>query len=275
MPRARRHFIPGHVWHITHRCHKKEFLLRFAKDRRRWLHWLFEAKKRYGLVILDFMVTSNHIHLIVVDDGSVDVISRSMQLVASRTGQEYNQRKNRKGAFWEDRYHATAIERDDHLFRCIVYLDLNMVRAGVVSHPSEWEFGGYNEIQNPRRRYSLINYRRLLQLLGLQTLEELKESHSSWVEEAVRNDSHGRESAWVQSVAVGSRAFVEITRENLGVQVKGRSVSRTGEEYQLRERQVAYSTHSASGSDPLKNDEIPEQAQTTSDDNTYPWRMSG
>ena len=54
------------------------------------MHWLFEAKKRYGLAVLDFVVTSNHIHLIVVDDGSADVISRSMQLIASRTGQEYN-----------------------------------------------------------------------------------------------------------------------------------------------------------------------------------------
>jgi len=44
MPRANRYFLPGHVWHITHRCHKKEFLLKFAKDRKRWLHWLFEAR---------------------------------------------------------------------------------------------------------------------------------------------------------------------------------------------------------------------------------------
>ncbi len=33
MPRANRHFVSGHVWHITHRCHKKEFLLKFARDR--------------------------------------------------------------------------------------------------------------------------------------------------------------------------------------------------------------------------------------------------
>jgi len=28
----------------------------------------------------------------------------------------------------------------------ISYIDLNMVHAGVVKHPSEWEFNGYNEI---------------------------------------------------------------------------------------------------------------------------------
>ena len=50
MPRANRHYIPGYVWHITHRCHKKEFLLRFARDRRRYLQWLFEARERYALI---------------------------------------------------------------------------------------------------------------------------------------------------------------------------------------------------------------------------------
>jgi len=101
-----------------------------------------------------------------------------MQLIAGRTAQEYNRRKDRKGAYWEDRYHATAIERDDHLFRCIIYLDLNMVRAGVVSHPSDWEFSGYNEIYNLRQRYVLINYMRLTQLLNIQSVEELKKTHS-------------------------------------------------------------------------------------------------
>jgi REP-associated tyrosine transposase len=42
---------------------------------------------------------------------------------------EYNQRKDRQGAFWEDRYHATAIEADEHLHHCLIYIDLNMVRA--------------------------------------------------------------------------------------------------------------------------------------------------
>ena len=99
MPRANRHYIPGYVWHVTHRCHKKEFLLKFAKDRKRCLQWLFEAKKRYELSILNYMVTSNHVHLLVYDSGGRDMISKSVQLVAGRTGQQYNQRKRRKDAF--------------------------------------------------------------------------------------------------------------------------------------------------------------------------------
>ena len=44
MPRAKRYYTHGLVWHITHRCHKKEFLLKFAKDRVHWVGWLYEAK---------------------------------------------------------------------------------------------------------------------------------------------------------------------------------------------------------------------------------------
>jgi putative transposase len=69
MPRANRHFLPGHVWHIIHRCHHKQFLLKFARDRRRYVHWVFEAKKRFGLCVLDYVVTSNHVHLLPKDTG--------------------------------------------------------------------------------------------------------------------------------------------------------------------------------------------------------------
>jgi putative transposase len=49
MPRASRRYIPGHARHITHRCHKKEFLPQFPKDGQGWVDWLFEARKRYAV----------------------------------------------------------------------------------------------------------------------------------------------------------------------------------------------------------------------------------
>ena len=99
MARAKRHYIPGQIWHLTHRCHKRDFLLKLAKDRKRWLYWLFETKRRDGLIILNYTVTSNHIHLLVQDDKNKNIIPESIKLIAGRTGQEYNIRKKRKGAF--------------------------------------------------------------------------------------------------------------------------------------------------------------------------------
>ena len=70
------------------------------RDRRRYLHWLFEAKKRFSLSVINYMITSNHVHLLIKDTGP-NVIADSMQLIAGRTAQEYNQRKDRQGAFLE------------------------------------------------------------------------------------------------------------------------------------------------------------------------------
>ena len=80
-----------------------------------------------------------------------DVIAGSMQLIAGRTAQEYNQRKDRQGAFWEDRYHATAIEADERLHRCLIYIYVTITSmiAGLplrlASRPrfsASWSFSG-------------------------------------------------------------------------------------------------------------------------------------
>ena len=162
----------------TGRCHKREFLLKFARDRRRWLHWLFEAKKRYGLRILDYIVTSN--------------------------------------------------------------IDMNRVRAGAVSHPREWECSGYNEIQTPRQRYRLIDRKRLSALAGSGDCNTFSESHARWVEDAIRLEGPKRETRWTESVAVGSRQFIEIIKERLGHSARARKKLETGSGWALRERVSAY-----------------------------------
>lgn len=189
---------------------------------------------------MSYVVTANHVHLLVVDDGHRDVIPNSMQLVAGRTGQEYNQRKGRKGAYWEDRYHATAVESEDHLARCLIYIDTNMVRAGVVSHPSMWPFSGCSEIQAPRRKNVLIDYERLQGLLGAGSYDQLRSSHKGWVEEYLGNEENVRKEEWTGSIAVGSRPFVDKVKALLGYRAKGREVIEGGEGYQVREGSVLY-----------------------------------
>jgi putative transposase len=186
------------------------------------------------------MVTSNHIHLLVVDDGDRDVIPRSIQLVAGRTAWEYNQRKKRKGAFWEDRYHATAVESGEHLLQCIVYIDLNMVRAGGVDNPSVWHFCGYKEIQEPRRKCALIAHERLKELAGIDTYAQFRAVHRDWVNDSLGQGRSIRDSKWTRSIAVGSEDFVHRTKEELGARAKGRVVLESAEAFQLREPGVSY-----------------------------------
>src|SRR5258706_2249671 len=239
MPRANRHFLPGHVWHLTHRCHERDFLFKFGRDRNRYLRWLYEARKRFGLCILNYVVTSNHIHLL-VKDTEESVIARSMQLAAGRTAQDYNRRKARLGAFWEDRYHATAIETDTHLHRCLVYIDLNMVRAGVVRHPAEWAHGGYGGIQQPPDRYRLIDLPALSALCGFSNVAEFQRGHRQWGEAALQNWAAARDDRWSEPIAVGSERFVEQVKAELGSAVGRRQIAVENKTYTLREPSPPY-----------------------------------
>jgi putative transposase len=170
-----------------------------------------------------------------LDNGGRNVLPDSIRLVAGRTGQEYNVRKNRKGAFWEDRYHATAVEKNRYLRQCITYIDMNMVRAGVVEHPSQWEFCGYNEIQNPKKRKGIIDFGRLIGLLGFKNYDDLKEAHYKWVESEIPTDGFVKENKWTQSIAVGSKPFIETMRETLGFKAKGRKIIGADDTFELRE----------------------------------------
>ena len=212
MPRTNRYFMPGRIWHITHRCHERKFLLKFKQDRKRWIYWLLQAKLRYGLSILNYSITSNHIHLLVFDNGKNE-ISKSMQLVEGRLAQEYNIRKKREGAFWEDRYHTTMIDTGNYLLRCSSYIDFNMVRAGVVEHPSEWKECGYNEIMNGCIRYRIIDRDKLAELLVVPK-KELREFYEERTEYMLSEKLNvNQEPAWTKSIAVGGQRFIDGVRE--------------------------------------------------------------
>ena len=71
---------------VTHRCHQKESHLKFTKDRKSWRYWLYEAKNRYGLCILDYIVTSNHIHLLVQDNGTGEIAKSMIDRRSYSTG---------------------------------------------------------------------------------------------------------------------------------------------------------------------------------------------
>jgi len=169
----------------------------------------------------------------VVDTGK-DIISRSMQLVAGRVGQEYNHKKDRKGAFWEDRYHATIVQTNRHLMRCMVYIDLNMVRAGVVAHPSEWDGCGYNEILNEPARYKIIDREALKNLLGFTDEDTLKEAYGQAMS-PLQTASQVRQPMWTESIAVGDKDYVDETKRKLSSLALGRKIVPENDTYVLRE----------------------------------------
>ncbi len=58
----------------------------------------------------------------------------------------YNKRHERRGYFWGERYKSLIVENGETLVNCLAYIDLNPVRAGIVSKPEDyrWNSIGYH-----------------------------------------------------------------------------------------------------------------------------------
>jgi putative transposase len=161
-----------------------------------------------------------------------------MQLAAGRTGWEYNQRKNRTGAFWEGSYHATAVQSDRHLLECMIYIDLNMVRAGVVSHPLEWKHCGYTDLFGGRLRYVVLDRELLLELMGAKDMDQWKREYGRLVDDAIRRKLTSvmlRDGRWTEAIAVGDGSFVKTMQDKLGYKAKYRHLVAEGRSWLLRD----------------------------------------
>ncbi len=56
MPRRRRGLLDRTCYHVTHRCHKREFIFRFAQDRQSYVEILRETLRRFKVDLLNYTV---------------------------------------------------------------------------------------------------------------------------------------------------------------------------------------------------------------------------
>jgi REP-associated tyrosine transposase len=207
MPRKRRGWQKGACYHITHRCHNREFLFHYAKYRNFYIRTLFKAVQRYHIDVLDYIVTSNHVHLLIAAKEGTE-ISDGLRYLHGRIGQWHNSQKETSGSFWSDRFHSTRIQDGAHLARCLLYIDLNMVRAGVVDHPAEWTDSAYRELTGQRQRCRIINMPRLLNCLAMKDEDTFRRWHERVLNEKLTQKNH-REAYWSNAVAVGEKEWLE------------------------------------------------------------------
>jgi putative transposase len=137
------------------------------------------------------------------------------------------------------------------LHRCVAYIDLNMVRAGAVNHPGQWNENGFCEIQKPPKRYAIIDLRTLSELCGFEDVEGFQTAHREWIEEALAKEARLRDARWMEAIAVGGLAFVEKIKGELGSKAMHREVERFEGAHVLREESEVYGFKSAGENESL------------------------
>jgi len=122
----------------------------------------------------------------------------------------------------------------------MVYIDLNMVRAGVINHPREWKFCGYHEIMNPKKRYSIVDRKMLMMFCRFKSNQQLLTEYDVFVNRELAKDSCENEPNWSKGVAVGSEAFIIEVQEKLGMKVEKRKIDRNEDHWVLHETEIPY-----------------------------------
>lgn len=239
MPRANRYILPGHIYHLTHRCHNGSFLLKFAVQRNEYRKRLRMALKQFNMDLLTYSLTSNHTHMLVTSETD-QAVSGMMQKLEGEFAEWYNLKKKRQGAFWSGRYHSTMVEGGTYLWNCMKYIDLNMVRAGQVEHPRQWEWCGYRELMGEKNRYRITKINRVLELNGGVGLDSFRNNYKVSINEAIESRSLQRDPRWTESIAVGSEGFVLSIEEQITGRRKLKIESNSAGDWTIREEEAPY-----------------------------------
>jgi putative transposase len=142
MARLPRLTVPGYPHHIIQRGNNRQPIFGGTADYELLLGLVDEHARKQHVALHAYVLMSNHFHLLATPE-TAEGIPQMMQAVGRRYVRNYNLRYARTGTLWEGRYRSTLIQAERYLLACMVYLDLNPVRAGMVADPGDYPWSSY------------------------------------------------------------------------------------------------------------------------------------
>lgn len=142
MARLPRLYLPGCAQHVIQRGNNREACFYAEADYKAYLSFLKDAATKYQVAIHAFVLMTNHVHLLVTPQ-SEHGVSRMMQAQGRKYVQYFNYTYRRTATLWEGRYKSTVVDADNYLLTVYRYIELNPVRAKMVSHAAEYPWSSY------------------------------------------------------------------------------------------------------------------------------------
>ena len=162
MGRRPRNYDNGGIYHIIQRGHNRLFIFKEKLDKAAFLDIVRETLKQMPCNILYYVLMDNHYHL-VIEMLSVP-LHRIMQRINVTYSKYYNNRYNCSGTVYGQRYRAFSVLHTPNLFKLILYIFNNPVKAGIVKNPQNYRWCAHLEVLN--RRIPIVARERLFELLG-------------------------------------------------------------------------------------------------------------
>ena len=128
--------------HIIQRGNNRQVCFASEDDLIAYTHWLTEYAEQFQVKVHAWVFMTNHVHLLatpMMENG----ISLMMQALGRRYVRYFNYTYQRTGTLWEGRFKSCVICAEEYFFICQRYIELNPVRANMVSHPAEYKWSSY------------------------------------------------------------------------------------------------------------------------------------
>lgn len=139
MPRIARVVMPNYPHHVTQRGTNKAEIFTDDEDRKMFLQWLKHWTNKTNTKILAYCLMDNHFHLLLLPEKE-DGLGKTLHGATFRYAQYFNQKHNRSGRLWQNRYFSCPIDKDEYLWQAARYVEENPVRAGLVEKAEDWEW---------------------------------------------------------------------------------------------------------------------------------------
>ena len=132
MARLPRLTVTGYPHHVILRGNNRQAFFHTRADRLHMLDLLARHSAENAVQVHAYVLMDNHMHLLVTPqkDGGLPAM---MQGVGRSYVRAFNDAQGRTGTLWEGRYRSAVIQSERYLLACMVYIDLNPVRAGMVA----------------------------------------------------------------------------------------------------------------------------------------------
>lgn len=142
MARQPRLTVAAYPHHVIQRGNDRQVIVRDDADRERLLALWHEHALAFKVAIHAYVLMDNHFHLLVTPETS-EGLPQMMQAVGRAYVRYFNLRHQRTGTLWEGRYRSNLIQSERYLLACMVYIDLNPVRAGMVSQAADFKWSSH------------------------------------------------------------------------------------------------------------------------------------
>ena len=142
MARLPRLTVTGYPHHVIQRGNDRQAIVRDDVDRERLLSLVAEQAANFKVAIHAYVIMDNHFHFLATPETD-DGLPNWMQAVGRSYVRYFNARHHRTGTLWDGRYRSNLIESERYLLACMVYIDLNPVRAGMVEQPVDFKWSSH------------------------------------------------------------------------------------------------------------------------------------